>query len=203
MVAVATAVAGALGWPLYTQLMQAWGVAYLAPLAYVLVSWTAIVVIATVLGAGKSVAERERLLRVCPIVACNAAVLAVSLGNAAVADTLTWDAALGSSIGAGLGERERLLRVCPIVACNAAVLAVSLGNAAVADTLTWDAALGSSIGAGLGVLLAVVLFAFVRDRIDERLVPAALRGLPITLVTASLMALAFTGVAGIAGGLFV
>lgn len=156
MVAVATAVAGALGWPLYTQLMQAWGVAYLAPLAYVLVSWTAIVVIVTVLGADKSVAERERLLR-----------------------------------------------VCPIVACNAAVLAVSLGNAAVADTLTWDAALGSSIGAGLGVLLAVVLFAFVRDRIDERLVPASLRGLPITLVTASLMALAFTGVAGIAGGLFV
>lgn len=156
MIAVATAVAGALGWPLYTQLMQPWGVAYLAPLAYVLVSWAVIVVVATILGAGKSVAERERLLR-----------------------------------------------ACPIIACNAAVLAVSLGNAAAAETMTWDAALGSSIGAGLGVLLAVVLSAFVRDRIDERLVPAALRGLPITLVTASLMALAFTGVAGIAGGLFV
>ena len=156
MIAVATAVAGALGWPLYTQLMQPWGVAYLAPLAYVLVSWAVIVVVATILGAGKSVAERERLLR-----------------------------------------------ACPIIACNAAVLAVSLGNAAAAETMTWDAALGSSICAGLGVLLAVVLFAFVRDRIDERLVPAALRGLPITLVTASLMALAFTGVAGIAGGLFV
>lgn len=156
MIAVAAAVAGALGWPLYTQLMQPWGVAYLAPLAYVLVSWAVIVVVATILGAGKSVAERERLLR-----------------------------------------------ACPIIACNAAVLAVSLGNAAAAETMTWDAALGSSFGAGLGVLLAVVLFAFVRDRIDERLVPAALRGLPITLVTASLMALAFTGVAGIAGGLFV
>lgn len=156
MIAVATAVAGALGWPLYTQLMQPWGVAYLAPLAYVLVSWAVIVVVATILGAGKSVAERERLLR-----------------------------------------------ACPIIACNAAVLAVSLGNAAAAETMTWDAVLGSSLGAGLGVLLAVVLFAFVRDRIDERLVPAALRGLPITLVTASLMALAFTGVAGIAGGLFV
>lgn len=156
MIAVATAVAGALGWPLYTQLMQPWGVAYLAPLAYVLVSWAVIVVVATILGAGKSVAERERLLR-----------------------------------------------ACPIIVCNAAVLAVSLGNAAAAETMTWDAALGSSFGAGLGVLLAVVLFAFVRDRIDERLVPAALRGLPITLVTASLMALAFTGVAGIAGGLFV
>lgn len=156
MIAVATAVAGALGWPLYTQLMQPWGVAYLAPLAYVLVSWAVIVVVATILGAGKSVAERERLLR-----------------------------------------------ACPIIACNAAVLAVSLGNAAAAETMTWDAAFGSSFGAGLGVLLAVVLFAFVRDRIDERLVPAALRGLPITLVIASLMALAFTGVAGIAGGLFV
>lgn len=156
LIAVATAIAGALGWPLYTQLMQPWGVAYLAPLAYVLVSWVAIVVVATVLGAGKSVAERERLLH-----------------------------------------------ACPIIACNAAVLAIALGNAAVAETMTWDAALGSSLGAGLGVLLAVVLFAFVRDRIDERLVPAALRGLPITLVTASLMALAFTGVAGIAGGLFV
>lgn len=156
MIAVATAVAGALGWPLYTQLMQPWGVAYLAPLAYVLASWAVIVVVATILGAGKSVAERERLLR-----------------------------------------------ACPVIACNAAVLAVSLGNAAAAETMTWDAALGSSFGAGLGVFLAVVLFVFVRDRIDERLVPAALRGLPITLVTASLMALAFTGVAGIAGGLFV
>lgn len=156
MLCAATAVSGVLGWPLYTQLMQPWGVAYLAPLAYVLVSCIAFVVIATVAGAGKPVAERERLLR-----------------------------------------------ACPFVACNASVLAVALGNAAAAETMTWDAAMGSSLGAGLGVLLAVVLFAYVRDRIDERLVPAALRGLPIMLVTASLMALAFTGVAGIAGGLFV
>ena len=59
------------------------------------------------------------------------------------------------------------------------------------------------LGKPAALLAALVLFAFVRDRIDERLVPAALRGLPITLVTASLMALAFTGVVGIAGGLFV
>ncbi|MDO4437814.1 MAG: Rnf-Nqr domain containing protein [Coriobacteriaceae bacterium] len=155
MIAAATAVSGALGWLLYTYLMQPWGVAYLAPLVYVLVSWTVIVLAATALGSGKSVAERERLLR-----------------------------------------------ACPIIACNAAVLAVSLGNAVAAEPLTWDVALGTALGAGLGVFLAVVLFAFVRDAIDERLVPAALRGLPITLVTASLMALAFTGVAGIAGGLF-
>ncbi len=34
MIAIATAVAGALGWPLYTQLLQPWGVTFLAPLAY-------------------------------------------------------------------------------------------------------------------------------------------------------------------------
>ena len=76
-------------------------------------------------------------------------------------------------------------------------------NGAVADTLTFSSALGASLGAGFGLFLAVVLFAFVRNGIDERLVPHALRGLPVTLITASLMALAFTGVAGIAGGLFV
>lgn len=158
MLALAVFASGVIGWPLYTALMLPWGLDYLAPLVYVLVSTTVIYVAAT-RGNGKP--------------------------------------------GRSVAERERDLRVCPILAANAAVLGVALGNAAAADTLTFDAAIGSSLGAGLGVFLAVVLFAFVRDRIDERLVPEALRGLPISLVTASLMALAFTGVAGIAGGLFV
>ena len=103
----------------------------------------------------------------------------------------------GTIMGAGKSseERTRILRACTILACNAAVLAVPLSQGAMA--------LGASVGAGFGLFLAVVLFAFVRNGIDERLVPHALRGLPITLITASLMALAFTGVAGIAGGLFV
>ena len=108
-------------------------------------------------------------------------------------------------MGAGKSseERTRILRFCTVLACNAAVLAVPLANGAVADTLTFSSALGASLGAGFGLFLAVVLFAFVRNGIDERLVPHAPRGLPITLITASLMALAFTGVVGIAGGLFV
>lgn len=111
----------------------------------------------------------------------------------------------GTIMGAGKSseERTRILRSCTILACNAAVLAVPLSQGAMADTMTFSSALGASIGAGFGLFLAVVLFAFVRNGIDERLVPHALRGLPITLITASLMALAFTGVAGIAGGLFV
>ena len=148
--------AGLLGWPLYVGYLQTWGVAYLAPVVYLLVSTAVVFVAGTVASAGKSSEVR----------ACN-------------------------------------LRVCALVACNAALLAVPLSNAAASDTMTFDAALGTSFGAGLGVFLAVVLFAFINDRIDERLVPKAMRGLPISLVTASIMALAFTGVAGIAGGLFV
>ena len=49
----------------------------------------------------------------------------------------------------------------------------------------------------------MVAFAYIHDRIDETLVPGVLRGMPISLITAALMALAFTGVAGIAGGMFV
>lgn len=100
-------------------------------------------------------------------------------------------------------ERTRILRACTILACNAAVLAVPLSNGALAATMTFATAAGTAIGAGAGVALAVVLFAFVRNRIDDSLAPHVLRGLPLSLVTASLMALAFTGVAGIAGGLFV
>ena len=156
MLWVATFVGGLVGWPLYTGLMQPWGIAYLAPLAYVLASTGALYVVAAVCGAGKPVAERDRIMR-----------------------------------------------VVPLLACNTAVLGVALGNAAVADTMFFGTALAASLGAGAGVFLAVVLFAFVRARIDDRMVPEALRGLPISLVTASLMALAFTGVAGIAGGMFV
>lgn len=112
---------------------------------------------------------------------------------------------MGAVLSAGKerAERDRMYMTSTVVAVNAGILAVPLANAAVAATSTWDVALGTSIGAGLGAFIAVVAFVFLRDRIDERLVPGVLRGLPISLITASLVALAFTGVAGIAGGLFV
>ena len=99
--------------------------------------------------------------------------------------------------------RTHIYQMCAVLAVNAAVLAVPLALAASTEVTTYDVAIGSAFGAGLGAFIAVVLFATVRDRIDDTLVPGVLRGLPISLVTASLMALAFTGVAGIAGGMFV
>lgn len=112
-------------------------------------------------------------------------------------------AAIWASSKPTKNERTKIWHSCMLVAVCAAVQAVPLSMAASADIQTLDIALGSAIGSGLGVFVAVVLFAYIHDRIDECLVPRAMRGLPISLVTAALMAMAFTGVAGIAGGLFV
>ncbi|HBR32601.1 MAG TPA: electron transport complex protein RnfA [Clostridiales bacterium] len=58
-------------------------------------------------------------------------------------------------------------------------------------------ALVNAFGAGVGYLVAMVLFAGVRERIENSEVPEFLKGLPITLVSASLVALSFLGFSGI------
>ena len=55
----------------------------------------------------------------------------------------------------------------------------------------------SSLGVGLGFLLAMVLFAGVRSRIENCPAPEAFKGLPVTLVAASVVALSFYGFSGI------
>ena len=55
----------------------------------------------------------------------------------------------------------------------------------------------SSLGVGLGFLLAMVLFAGVRSRIENCPSPKCFKGVPITLVAASIVALAFFGFAGV------
>ena len=60
----------------------------------------------------------------------------------------------------------------------------------------------SSLGVGLGFLLAMVLFAGVRSRIEESKIPAPFKGLASTLIAASFISLAFSGFAGIVENLF-
>ena len=60
----------------------------------------------------------------------------------------------------------------------------------------------SSLGCGLGFLLAMVLFAGVRSRLEESNVPKCFRGLPITLIAASIVSLSFFGFGGIVDNLF-
>ncbi|MBR5191460.1 MAG: electron transport complex protein RnfA, partial [Clostridia bacterium] len=55
----------------------------------------------------------------------------------------------------------------------------------------------SSLGCGLGFLLAMVLFSGMRSRIEESDIPESFKGLPVTLVAASFISMAFFGFAGI------
>lgn len=54
---------------------------------------------------------------------------------------------------------------------------------------------------GLGFLLAMVLFAGLREQLDLANLPKAMKGVPAALVTASLLAMAFMGFSGVDGGL--
>ena len=88
----------------------------------------------------------------------------------------------------------------PLITTNCAVLGVTILN--FTKELNYGEALVNSLGAGLGFMLAMVLFAGVRSRLESCDIPKALQGLPITLIAASLVALSFLGFGGIADNLF-
>ena len=88
----------------------------------------------------------------------------------------------------------------PLITTNCAVLGVTINN--ITDNYTFLESVVSSLGCGLGFLLAMVLFSGIRSRIDESRIPRSLRGLPVTLIAASFLSLAFFGFAGIIDNLF-
>lgn len=63
------------------------------------------------------------------------------------------------------------------------------------------AAICTALGSGLGFLVAMVLFAGVRGRMEQSDIPDFFKGLPITLVAASIVALSFMGFSGVIEGL--
>ena len=83
----------------------------------------------------------------------------------------------------------------PLITTNCAVLGVTLNN--ITAGYNFLESMISSLGVGLGFLLAMVLFAGVRSRIENCPSPKSFRGIPITLVAASIVALAFFGFAGV------
>ena len=88
----------------------------------------------------------------------------------------------------------------PLITTNCAVLGVTINN--INDGYNFLESIVSSVGCGLGFLLAMVLFAGVRSRLEEADPPEAFKGLPITLVSASIVALSFMGFYGIIEGIF-
>ncbi len=88
----------------------------------------------------------------------------------------------------------------PLITTNCAVLGVTINN--INDGYNFLESIVAALGCGLGFLLAMVLFAGVRSRIDESNIPEHFKGLPITLISASIVALAFMGFGGIVENLF-
>ena len=84
----------------------------------------------------------------------------------------------------------------PLITTNCAVLGVAVLNITAEYNLGY-AVLNGFFG-GLGFLLAIVLMAGVRERLETSKIPEALKGFPISLITASLMAVAFMGFGGLA-----
>ena len=83
----------------------------------------------------------------------------------------------------------------PLITTNCAVLGVTINN--INEKYSFLESMVSSLGVGLGFLLAMVLFAGVRSRIENCPAPKCFKGLPVTLIAASIVALAFYGFAGI------
>ena len=83
----------------------------------------------------------------------------------------------------------------PLITTNCAVLGVVLNN--VSEGYDFVTSMVASLGVGLGFLLAMVLFAGVRSRIENCPAPKAMQGLPVTLIAASIVSLAFGGFVGI------
>ena len=83
----------------------------------------------------------------------------------------------------------------PLITTNCAVLGVVLLN--VQNNYNFISSVVYGITGGLGFLLAIMLFASIRERLVFADYPKCWDGFPIALVTAGLMALAFMGFSGL------
>jgi len=90
----------------------------------------------------------------------------------------------------------------PLITTNCAVLGVCISNvdnymAGTGFGGEFARAMFNSLGSGLGFLLAMVLFSGVRSKVDKCKCPECFKGMPITLISASIVSVSFMGFAGV------
>lgn len=88
----------------------------------------------------------------------------------------------------------------PLITTNCAVLGVVILN--VDNGYGFAQSMFNSVGAGLGFMVAMVMFAGVRERLESCQIPKFMQGLPITLVAASLVSVSFLGFTGVVENIF-
>ena len=88
----------------------------------------------------------------------------------------------------------------PLITTNCAVLGVTIS--VIDEGYNFAESMVCAVGAGFGFMLAMVLFSGVRKRVEEAKPPKCFEGLPITLVSASIVSLSFMGFGGIIENIF-
>lgn len=83
----------------------------------------------------------------------------------------------------------------PLITTNCAVLGVALTNVQKEYDIVKSTVNG--IGTALGFMIAIIILAGIREKIEHNNISPALKGMPITLITSGLMAIAFCGFAGL------
>lgn len=83
----------------------------------------------------------------------------------------------------------------PLITTNCVVLNVTLNN--ISEGYNFVEMLTYSIAIPVGFTLVLYIFSTIRERLDASNVPAAFKGNPIALIIAGIMALAFSGLAGL------
>lgn len=87
----------------------------------------------------------------------------------------------------------------PLITTNCAVLGVAIKNITAfgGTDMSFLKSIVYGTSAGIGFTLAIILFAGVRERIESSDIPEFLKGMPIVLVTAALLSIAFLGFSGL------
>lgn len=85
----------------------------------------------------------------------------------------------------------------PLITTNCAVLGVVQTNSD--SSLDFLTSLANGLGTSIGFLVVIVLFACMRERMNGYNIPKAMKGVPIALIVAALMAMAFMGFGGMVG----
>ena len=82
----------------------------------------------------------------------------------------------------------------PLITTNCAVLGIVQGNSDMG--LDFMSSLANGIGTSVGFLIVIFIFSCIRTRLQGPQTPKAFKGIPIALITAAIMALAFIGLSG-------
>ena len=83
----------------------------------------------------------------------------------------------------------------PLITTNCAVLGVALNN--VQDGYNLLESVVNGFATGVGYLIAIVLLAGIREKMEYNDIPESFKGMPIVLLTSTLMAIAFFGFSGL------